>query len=100
MGGADPPLFGHLLGHHFLMGLTSSRTVELVGVPTSSVGLDPISHPVISDAHNSAQPASQAYWVDGKWPIGPLPMHLCAGSEVCGIGNICEGDTVIRPLGQ
>jgi len=66
----------------------SSRTVELVGIPPSGIGLNPISSPVGSDACNSAQPSSQAYWVNGGWPIGPLPMCLYAGLEVCSIEDV------------
>jgi len=71
------------------MGLTSSRAIELMGVPPSGVGLNPVSSPKVrSDAHDGAQPVSQAYGVNGGQPVGPLPVRLHAGLEVRGVGDI------------
>jgi len=70
------------------VGLTSSRAIELVGVPPSGVGLDPVLSLVRSDTHNGAQPASQAYGVNGRQPVRPLPVYLHAGLEVRGIGDV------------
>jgi len=70
------------------VGLTSSRAVELVGIPPSGIGLYPGSGPVGGDTCDGTQPAGQVYGVNGRWPVGPLPVCLCAGLEVHGIGDI------------